>query len=32
VSRVLKKVENEGEIFQTKEGIKLPVNENVRLS
>lgn len=30
VSRVLKKVENEGEIFQTKEGIKLPVNENVR--
>jgi len=31
VSRVLKKVENEGEIFQTKEGIKLPVNENVRL-
>lgn len=31
VSRVLKKVESEGEIFQTKEGIKLPVNENVRL-
>lgn len=32
VSRVLKKVENEGEIIQTKEGIKMPVNENVRLS
>lgn len=31
VSRVLKKIENEGEIFQTKEGIKMPVNENVRL-
>lgn len=31
VSRVLKKIENEGEIFQTKEGLKLPVNENVRL-
>lgn len=31
VSRVLKKVENEGEIVQTKEGIKIPVNENVRL-
>ena len=30
VSRVLKKVENEGEITQTKEGIKMPVNENVR--
>ncbi|PQA92486.1 Crp/Fnr family transcriptional regulator [Chryseobacterium shigense] len=30
VSRVLKKIENEGEIFQTKEGIKIPVNENVR--
>ncbi|ALR31403.1 Crp/Fnr family transcriptional regulator [Chryseobacterium sp. IHB B 17019] len=30
VSRVLKKVENEGEIIQTKEGIKIPVNENVR--
>ncbi|MEC3877718.1 Crp/Fnr family transcriptional regulator [Chryseobacterium salviniae] len=29
VSRVLKKIENEGEISQTKEGIKLPVNENV---
>lgn len=31
VSRVLKKIENEGEIIQTKEGIKMPVNENVRL-
>lgn len=31
ISRVLKKVENEGEIIQTKEGIKIPVNENVRL-
>ncbi|MFN1216846.1 Crp/Fnr family transcriptional regulator [Chryseobacterium kwangjuense] len=30
ISRVLKKVENEGEIVQTKEGIKMPVNENVR--
>ncbi|MGG5210821.1 Crp/Fnr family transcriptional regulator [Chryseobacterium sp. MIQD13] len=30
VSRVLKKIENEGEIIQTKEGIKVPVNENVR--
>lgn len=30
VSRVLKKIENEGEILQTKEGIKIPVNENVR--
>ncbi len=30
VSRVLKKIENEGEIMQTKEGIKIPVNENVR--
>ncbi|MCS3871488.1 CRP/FNR family transcriptional regulator [Chryseobacterium ginsenosidimutans] len=30
VSRVLKKVENEGEISQSKEGIKIPVNENVR--
>ncbi|SIP96276.1 CRP/FNR family transcriptional regulator, anaerobic regulatory protein [Chryseobacterium sp. RU37D] len=30
VSRVLKKIENEGEITQTKEGIKIPVNENVR--
>jgi len=29
VSRVLKKIENEGEILQTKEGIKIPVNENV---
>lgn len=29
ISRVLKKVENEGEIEQTKEGIKMPVNENV---
>lgn len=32
VSRVLKKVENEGEIIQTKEGIKIPINENVRLN
>lgn len=31
VSRVLKKIENEGEIIQTKEGIKIPVNENVRI-
>ncbi|MXS72594.1 helix-turn-helix domain-containing protein [Flavobacteriaceae bacterium W22] len=31
VSRVLKKVENEGEIIQTKEGIKVLTNENVRL-
>ncbi|REC51473.1 Crp/Fnr family transcriptional regulator [Chryseobacterium piscium] len=31
VSRVLKKVENEGEIIQTKEGIKMPLNENIRL-
>lgn len=30
VSRVLKKIENEGEIIQTKEGIKIPVNESVR--
>ncbi|KMQ59577.1 Crp/Fnr family transcriptional regulator [Chryseobacterium angstadtii] len=30
ISRVLKKIENEGEILQTKEGIKIPVNENVR--
>ncbi|MCJ8155402.1 Crp/Fnr family transcriptional regulator [Chryseobacterium sp. SSA4.19] len=30
VSRVLKKIENEGEIFQTKEGIKVPVNENIK--
>lgn len=29
VSRVLKKIENEGEIIQTKEGIKIPENENV---
>ncbi|MCF2220427.1 MAG: Crp/Fnr family transcriptional regulator [Chlorobi bacterium] len=29
VSRVLKKIENEGEIIQTKEGIKISVNENV---
>ncbi len=29
ISRVLKKVENEGEIIQTREGIKIPVNENV---
>ncbi|MEC5173344.1 Crp/Fnr family transcriptional regulator [Chryseobacterium nepalense] len=29
VSRVLKKIENEGDISQTKEGIKLPLNENV---
>lgn len=32
VSRVLKKVENEGEITQTKEGIKMLISENVRLS
>jgi len=32
VSRVMKKVENEGEIIQTKEGIKMPENENVRFS
>nr|WP_315026178.1 Crp/Fnr family transcriptional regulator [uncultured Chryseobacterium sp.] len=31
VSRVLKKIESEGEIIQTKEGIKLPVNESVRI-
>jgi CRP/FNR family transcriptional regulator len=30
VSRVLKKIENEGEIFQTKEGIRIPVNENIK--
>ncbi len=30
ISRVLKKIENEGEIIQTKEGIKIPANENVR--
>lgn len=29
VSRVLKKIENEGEISQTKAGIKVSVNENV---
>ncbi|NIF03915.1 Crp/Fnr family transcriptional regulator [Chryseobacterium sp. Tr-659] len=32
VSRVLKKIENEGEILQTKNGIKVPMDENVRLS
>ena len=31
VSRVLKKIESDGEITQTKEGIKIAVNENVRL-
>ncbi|MGO4708530.1 Crp/Fnr family transcriptional regulator [Chryseobacterium sp. 2TAF14] len=31
VSRLLKKVENEGEIIQTKEGIKILVNEDVRI-
>ncbi|WP_426481614.1 Crp/Fnr family transcriptional regulator [Chryseobacterium sp. R2ACT005] len=31
VSRVLKKIESEGEIVQTKEGMKVPVNENVRM-
>lgn len=30
VSRVLKKIENEGEILQSKEGIRVPENENVR--
>lgn len=30
ISRVMKKMENEGELVQTKEGIKIPVNENVR--
>ncbi|WP_312394916.1 Crp/Fnr family transcriptional regulator [Chryseobacterium sp.] len=30
VSRVLKKIENEGEILQNKEGIRIPENENVR--
>lgn len=30
ISRVLKKIENEGEIRQTKEGIKVSENENVR--
>ena len=31
VSRVLKKIESDGEISQTKEGIKIIVNEHVRL-
>lgn len=31
VSRVLKKIENDGDILITKEGIKVAVNENVRL-
>lgn len=31
VSRVLKKIESDGDILQTKEGIKVIVNENVRL-
>lgn len=31
VSRVLKKIESDGEIIQTKDGIKVAVNENVRL-
>lgn len=31
VSRVLKKIESEGEIVQTKEGIKVAVNENVSM-
>ncbi|WP_160135984.1 Crp/Fnr family transcriptional regulator [Chryseobacterium sp. c4a] len=31
VSRVLKKIESDGDILQTKEGIKVVVNENVRL-
>lgn len=30
VSRVLKKIESDGDILQTKEGIKVAVNENVR--
>jgi CRP/FNR family transcriptional regulator len=30
VSRVLKKIESDGDILQTKEGIKVTVNENVR--
>ncbi|MBO9692208.1 Crp/Fnr family transcriptional regulator [Chryseobacterium sp.] len=30
VSRVMKKIENEGDILQTKAGIKVLVNENVR--
>lgn len=29
VSRVLKKIENEGEIFQSKEGIRIPESKNV---
>ncbi|MGE8554703.1 MAG: Crp/Fnr family transcriptional regulator [Chryseobacterium jejuense] len=31
VSRVLKKIESDGDILQTKEGIKVAVNDNVRL-
>lgn len=31
ISRVLKKIESDGEIIQTKEGIKITVNEDVRL-
>lgn len=31
VSRVLKKIENEGEIFQGKEGIRIAIHENVSL-
>ncbi|KPE51826.1 Crp/Fnr family transcriptional regulator [Chryseobacterium indologenes] len=31
VSRVLKKIESDGEIIQTKDGIKVAVNENVRI-
>jgi CRP/FNR family transcriptional regulator len=31
VSRVLKKIESDGDIVQTKEGIKVAANENVRL-
>ncbi|MDR6516699.1 Crp/Fnr family transcriptional regulator [Chryseobacterium camelliae] len=31
VSRVLKKIENEGEILQTKAGIKVPVNDGISL-
>lgn len=31
VSRVLKKIESDGDIIQTKEGIKVAANENVRL-
>lgn len=30
VSRVLKKIESDGEILQTKEGIRIAVNQNVR--